>query len=99
MSDPRDEIDRLEQIRHQLDQVGRNAGRLTNRTGRWLVAEVERLHGEVERLRGLLARLEWAGSYREESICPVCEMEPGGGHDPGCWLAAELHGHQDTDAG
>jgi hypothetical protein len=45
----------------------------------------------TERLRGLLARLEWAGCFQEEAACPACEhYEENGGHDPGCWLAAEL---------
>jgi hypothetical protein len=44
-------------------------------------------HDEIERLRGLLARLEWACHYD----CPACGgREIHGGHDPDCWLAAEL---------
>jgi hypothetical protein len=49
--------------------------------------------GEVERLRGLLGRLEWADEDDTgRRYCPVCEWAEatGQGHDPGCWLAAEL---------
>ena len=48
---------------------------------------------EIERLRGLLARLEWpetlpgSGAWH---ICPVCSNHRVEGHDPDCWLAAEL---------
>jgi hypothetical protein len=42
---------------------------------------------EIDRLRGLLARLEWAADYE----CPACRgREIHGGHEPDCWLAAEL---------
>jgi hypothetical protein len=40
--------------------------------------------------RGLLARLEWAGDTGD-ALCPACQGEPTmGGHELGCWLAAEL---------
>jgi hypothetical protein len=69
-------------------------------------SDVDWLVSENERLRGLLGRLEWAGQPVPEEgmgrwpMCPVCEaLNPPYGavydmtphHEPGCWLAAELH--------
>lgn len=55
---------------------------------------------EVERLRGRLRELEWAGwvflGGDTDPGCPVChayagfEDHPNRGHEPDCWLAAEL---------
>jgi hypothetical protein len=50
--------------------------------------DIDTLIGEVDRLVGLLGRLEqeWAD---EVASCPVCAHD-GTGHDPDCWLVAEL---------
>jgi hypothetical protein len=72
---------------HYGDDSGpHRVGREYGRYGELLQAE-----RDVGRLRGLLARLEWAGDTGR-AMCPVCLNEPvgGRGHDPGCWLAAEL---------
>jgi hypothetical protein len=78
--------------------------RLPEITARWMptlsgyrdgiTRDVVWLLDEVDRLRGLLARLEWpetlpgAGPWH---ICPACSNHRDQGHEPGCWLAAELH--------
>jgi hypothetical protein len=73
--------------------------------GWWLLGEVDRLRDEIaiamrladeeategRRLHALLARLEWEGGLDGAGICPVCLQYDSQGHNPGCWLAAELH--------
>ncbi len=80
----------VERLRGQLVQ---QAGWLRRQVGdQELIAlgEAALAEDEVRRLRDLLRRLEWAGDKREEEACPACHNWPDQGHEPSCWLAAEL---------
>jgi hypothetical protein len=77
MTDP----DRLAEITARF-----HAGKpLSQEDAGWLIAD-------LTIKRGLLARLEWAGRKRSspDRNCPACFGWPANGHDPDCWLAAEL---------
>jgi hypothetical protein len=61
------------------------------------LAEEDAAEAVAERRLGLLGRLEWAGGLVTfpdgcEPCCPACEVEQADphGHEPDCWLAAEL---------
>jgi hypothetical protein len=72
-------IGEVERLREERDAIFRTSN-----------ATFAAKDARIERLRGLLGRLEWADNYSERTSCPACMRYRDQGHDPGCWLAAEL---------
>lgn len=76
------EVERLREDRTKLSVYSGN-----------VEAERNELRSEVERLRGRLGELEWINPCDgcDQGRCPVCDGHEGRrGHEPDCWLAAEI---------
>jgi hypothetical protein len=70
----------IEQLRDQLDHLRQDRTTVSLYLGK--------VEADRARLRGLLGRLEWVSEGEEG--CPACDRPRSNGHDPDCWLAAEL---------